>query len=341
MVLLIADPELGDDDVTERRRARRATWPYVLRRLAMAPLILLGVSLAMFIMVDLSPNDPVTARLGMLADAEARRQFAAEHGLDDPLPLRFWHFLVDLVHLDLGDAIVRSEPVSTLIGQALPVTVELIGLSLLISLPVAALLGTAAAWKEGRATDRVISTLAAFAQATPGFWAGLVFIQVFAVSLGVLPSGGYVPLSMGFTAWLTSMIGPALVLAMGFAAALTRIVRASMADELAKDYVRTTIGAGVSWPVALGQSVFRNALLAPLTVVGIFVGAMMSVAILVEVVFNLPGLGTLLVTGINQGDLAVVRGAALVGATAFVTVNLVVDLLYLVLAPQSAEAGTS
>ncbi|ASR39568.1 hypothetical protein BAY61_22920 [Prauserella marina] len=301
--------------------------------------MLLGVSFLVFVTVDLSPNDPAMAKMGLFSDPESRARFAEENGLNDPLPVRFWRFLTELVHFRLGDSVAHSESVNTLIGMAFPVTLQLVVFATVIAVTVSLLIGTIAARSDGRMVDRTIGTAAAIMQASPPFWVGLLFIQVFAVALGVLPSGGYVPMQQGFSYWFSSIIGPAVVLSLPFTAALTRVVRASMADELAKDYVRTAIGAGVAWRVVIFRNVLRNALITPITVIGVYVGALMSGAVLVEVVFNLPGMGTLLVTAVNNSDLGVVRGVAIVGATTFVVVNLVVDIVQMLLNPRSVEAS--
>ncbi len=314
---------------------------FVLRRLLLAPLILLGVVFTVFVVVDLSPNDPARAALGVFADAEQRARFAAENGLDDPLPVRFVRFLGDLFQLRLGDSVVRAESVNELIRMALPITLQLMLLATVIAVTASLLLGIVAARHEGRPADRVISVVAAFFQAAPQFWIGLLFVQLFAVGLGMLPVGGYTPLSAGFSYWFSSLIGPAIVLALPFAAAMTRVIRASVADELAKDYVRTAVCAGLPTGTVLVTNVLRNALITPITVLGVYVGAMMSGAILVETVFTIPGMGTLLVTGVRQGDLGIVRGVAIVGAVSYVLVNVVIDLLYLVLNPRSAEVVRS
>ncbi|RBM13579.1 ABC transporter permease [Prauserella sp. PE36] len=225
-----------------------------------------------------------------------------------------------------------------LIGAALPVTLQLMLLATVISVVLSLALGVLAAQTDGRLVDRTIGGLAALFQAAPPFWVGLMFIQLFAVALGVLPSGGYVPIGDGVKYWFSSMIGPATVLALPFTAAMTRIVRASVADELAKDYVRTAKGAGIPWLTILMRNVLRNSLISPITVLGLYIGGLMSGAIVVESVFNLPGMGTLLVSGADQGDLGVVRGVAIVSAFVFVLVNLVVDVLYILLNPRAAEA---
>lgn len=334
-----ASSSQGTSADPQRTEGRRGILRFVLRRVALTPIILFGVTLTVFITVDLSPNNPEMAKLGMFASEQARAQFAAEHGLDDPLLVRYWHFIVDLAHLRLGDSIVHSESVDEMLGRAFPVSIQLMVLSTLLSIVLALVLGVTAAWNDGRLPDRVIGTVSATVQASPDFWIGLMFIQLFAVTLGILPSSGYRPMADGLAAWLSSMIGPAVVLAAGFTAALTRVVRASMSDELAKDYVRTAIGAGVPPLRMLLRGVMRNALVAPITVLGLYVGGLMSGAVLVEVVFNLPGMGTLLMNGVSAGDLAIVRGVAIVVATGFILVNLVVDLLCLTLNPRGAEVS--
>jgi peptide/nickel transport system permease protein len=310
----------------------------VLRRLVAAPLLLLGVSLVVFILVDLSPNDPARASLGIFATDEAREQFAEENGLNDPLPVRYWRFLTDAVQGDLGDSAVRSESVSELIAMALPVTAQLVAVAMTLAVVLALVLGIVAAWQEERFAGRAISAVLALIQAAPSFWVGLLFIQVFAVALGVLPSGGFTPIVEGFGPWMRSIMGPAIVLALGPCAALTIVIRAAVADELAKSYVYTAVGAGVPWPTVLARNVMRNALIPPITLLGTYIGVLLSGAVLIEFVFNVPGMGTLLMMGVGQGDLATVRGVAIVGAAAFIVANLIVDLLYIALNPRGLAA---
>lgn len=308
----------------------------VMRRLLLTPVILLGVATAVFLLFELSPKDPALAALGIQADAADRAQFAAQHGLDDPVLVRFGRFIADTLTLNLGDSIIRPEPVTDLIQTAFPVTLQLMLLATLFAVLSSLTLGIVAAQFEGRLVDRLISGFAATLQASPPFWTGLLFIQLFAVGLGVLPAGGYTPLEAGFSYWFSSLVGPAVVLSLPFSAAMTRVIRASIADELTKDYVRTATGAGLPQSKLLFVNVLRNALTTPVTVLGVYIGTLMSGAVVVEVVFNLPGLGSLLMSGV-AGDLAIVRGVALIGAASFVLVNLLVDIAYLFLNPRSVE----
>lgn len=310
------------------------------RRLLFAPFILLGATFTVFVMIDLAPSDPAYARLGITATQEMRADFAAAHGLDDPLLIRFWRFVADLIRLDFGESAVRAETVGELLGRALPVSLQLMMLSIALATSLALLLGVGAAWAEGRWPDRMISGVVAVIHAAPEFWIGLLFIQLFAVEMRLLPSGGYSTISDGLSAWLLAMLGPSIVLALGIMATLARVIRASMADELSKDYVITARGTGLPWPTVLFRNVLRNALITPITVLGVIVGALMSGAVLVETVFNLPGMGALLVNGVNSGDLGVVRGVTIVAAATFVVSNLVVDLVNAALSPRSVEAST-
>ncbi|MEN3284497.1 MAG: peptide/nickel transport system permease protein [Solirubrobacteraceae bacterium] len=306
----------------------------IVRRIVAVPLVVLGVIFVVFVAIDLSPNDPSTAVLGTFASKEAQQQFAAEHGLDDPLPVRFVRFLGDLPKGDLGSSVVRPEEVTTMIGQALPVTLQLTGLAMVIAIVVSLALGTVGALHRDRWPDAVARGFSAGGLAVPDFWLGILAIQFIAVKWRLLPSGGYVSFGEDPVQWLRSLILPASVLAVPVAAALTAVVRAAVVRELDRDYVRTARGNGLPMRAVVGSHVLRNAMLAPLTVVGVRAGYLLGGAIIVESIFGIPGMGTVLVNGIQQGDLAPVRGVAIVGALLFVTVNLIVDVLYLLLNPK-------
>lgn len=314
------------------------TW-MIVRRIAAVPLIVLGVTLVVFVATDLAPNDPATAALGAFTSEEAREQFAEQHGLNDPLPARYVRFLGDLAQGDLGSSVVRPENVSTMIERGLPVTLQLTALAMALAILAALLLGTLAALYRDRWPDALVRGFSAAGLAAPDFWLGILAVQFISVKLGLLPAGGYVPFGQDPAAWLESLILPATVLAIPIAAVLTAVVRSAVVKELGRDYVRTARGSGLPRRSVLGTHVMRNALLAPLTVVGIRAGYLLGGAIIVESIFNLPGLGSVLIESVQQGDLAPVRGVVIVGAVLFVLVNLVVDLLYLVLNPKLRHAA--
>lgn len=311
----------------------------ILRRLIAVPFVILGVTLVVFVATDLAPNDPATAALGAFSDPAAKEKFAEENGLNDPLLVRYGRFVGDLAQGDLGSSVVRPQPVWSMIEEGLPVTIQLTAMAMFIAVLLAVTLGTLAALnREGR-LDTCIRAFSAGGVAVPDFWLGIVAIQFIAVKFQLLPSGGYVPFSQDPALWLESLILPALVLAIPVAAVLTAVVRSSVARELERDYVRTARGSGLPRATVIGKHVLRNAMLAPLTVIGVRAGYLLGGAIIIESIFNLPGLGTILIEAIQSGDLAPVRGVAIVGAVMFVLVNLVVDLLYMALNPKLRHAA--
>jgi peptide/nickel transport system permease protein len=311
----------------------------VVRRLAALPFVILGVTFIVFVAIDLAPQDPSSAALGIFADEEARERFAEKHGLNDPLPARFVRFVGDAVQGDLGQSLVVPETVGEMIGRALPVTLQLTALALLIAVVLAVLVGTLAAVYRDRWPDLLARGGMAGGLAAPDFWIGILALQFVAVQWGLLPAGGFVEFSQDPVSWLQSLILPALVLAIPVGAALAVVVRAAVVAELERDYVRTARGTGLSMRSVMTKHVARNAMLAPLTVLGVRAGWLLGGAIIVESIFSIPGLGTVLIDSVRQGDLAPVRGVAIVGALVFVTINLVVDVLYLLLNPRLRETA--
>ena len=168
----------------------------------------------------------------------------------------------------------------------------------------------------------------------PSFWLAILLIQQFALTWPIFPTGGYTSPQDSFGGWLQSMFLPALALAVPVAASLTRVVRTSMVEELDRDYVRTAIGSGLPRSVVIGRNVFRNALITPITVLGLRVGYLLGGAIVIEVIFDLPGMGQLILNGVTAGDTNLVQGVTITIALTFVIVNTIVDLLYLVVNPR-------
>jgi peptide/nickel transport system permease protein len=303
-------------------------------RLLVMPLVLLGASFVVFALIDLSKNNPAFAKLGPFANAEQRHRFAVANHLDRPLIERYISFLNDVIHLRLGQSLARPETVSVLIRQALPPTIQLTVLASIIAIALSILLGSLAALHDGKRIDRIISAGVAVAQSVPDFILGVVVLEVFGVIVRWIPAGGYSPLDKGVVPWFTHIIAPSCVLATPFVAAMTRVVRASLVEELAKDYVRTAQGAGVPRTRVLVRNVLPNALLPPLTMLGLRVSWLLGGAILVENVFSIPGVGFLLITGVKDADLSVVRGVALLGGVVVVVLNAMVDIAYVLVNPK-------
>lgn len=310
------------------------------RRILILIPLLLGVILFVFIVMRFSNNKPEYAYFqGTNPTQEQIQQFREENGLTDPLPVRYVRFVGDLLQGDMGTSVLTRAPVLDSVLTALPLTMQLTFLGLGIAVVTSLLLGVTAAIFRDRWPDQLIRVVSLGGVAAPSFWLALLMIQWLAVDRGWFPTGGYINPADSFTGWLRSMTLPALALSLPVAAQLTRIVRTSMVEELDKDYVRTAIGSGLPPIVVVGRNVLRNALINPLTVLGLRVGYLLGGAVVIETIFALPGMGKLMIDGVTNGDPAVVQGVVLTIATGFVVVNLVVDILYLLVNPRLRSAS--
>jgi peptide/nickel transport system permease protein len=227
-----------------------------------------------------------------------------------------------------------SEPVSSKIATALPLTIQLTVLGILGALVVALSLGITAALYRDRWPDHVMRFVSMAGIAMPSFWLALLFIQELAVRRAVFPTGGYVNPADSPSQWLKSLALPALALAIPVGCSLARIVRTSMVEELDRDYVRTAIGAGLPPSVVVGRNVLRNALVNPLTVLGLRIGYLIGGTVIIEAIFSLPGMGTQIMSAVQQNDTALAQGTVLTIALGFVVINLIVDILYLFANPR-------
>ncbi|MEV5829149.1 ABC transporter permease [Spirillospora sp. NPDC052242] len=303
------------------------------RLLLLVPMVL-GVTLLVFVVLRFSPSDPAYNALGEGSTPEARAAYAAEHGLNDPLPVRYARFLGDLVRGDLGVTAAPSRPVTEAVSTAFPLTLQLAVLSVLLGVLVALALGVTAALFRDRWPDQAIRALSMAGVAMPSFWLGILLIQWFALRLGWFPTGGYVNPADSVSEWLRSLALPAVAVALPVGSQLARVVRTAMVEELDRDYVRTAIGGGLPRSVVVARNVLRNALITPLTVLGLQIGYLLSGTVVIEAIFGLPGLGTLIMQAVTAGDLALVQGVVLCVAVSFLLVNLLVDVLYLFANPR-------
>jgi len=304
------------------------------RILSLIPL-LLGVPLFVFLVMRFSPTDPAIAAFDSAnATEEQLTQFRRENGLLDPWPVQYVRFVWRLVHGDFGTSLIGKQPVGDIIATALPLTVQLTVLSLLIAVVLSLLLGVTSAVFRNRWPDQLIRVVSLAGVAAPAFWVALLLIQWLAVGEGLFPTSGYVSMNDSFSGWLTSLTLPAIALALPFAAQLTRIIRTSMVEELDKDYVRTARGGGLPPVVVLGRNVLRNALVNPLTVLGLRLGYLLGGTVVIETMFALPGMGQNMIQAVIDGDSAKVQGFVITIALGFVLVNLIVDVLYLLANPR-------
>ncbi|MEU7870460.1 ABC transporter permease [Dactylosporangium sp. NPDC049140] len=312
----------------------------LVRRLLILVPLLLGVVAFVFIVMRFSDSKPEYAYFqGANPTPEQIHQFQVDNGLLDPLPVRYVHFVGELLHGDMGTSVLTKAPVLNSVTTALPLTLQLTALGLLVAVVLALLFGVTAAIFRDRWPDQAIRLVSLVGVAAPAFWLALLMIQYLAVDRGWFPTGGYINPADSFSGWLRSMTLPALSLSLPVAAQLTRIIRTSMVEELDRDYVRTAIGSGLPPVVVVGRNVLRNALINPLTVLGLRVGYLLGGAVVIEQIYSLPGMGQLMINAVRDGDPAVVQGVVLTIAVGFVVVNLAVDVLYLLVNPRLRSAA--
>jgi peptide/nickel transport system permease protein len=297
------------------------------RLLATVPVLVL-VTAGVFLLLHLTPGDPVDAMMSESGDAAARASLRAALGLDRPLHVQYAAWMGRLVRGDLGRSIRNGEPVLDNVSRRLRPSLELALLAMAIALLVAFPLALASAVRHNTAVDRVGTSFALFGICMPNFLLALLLIFLFGVTLRWLPISGYLdPVEEGW-AGLRSLLLPALTLGLALAAVVTRTLRSSLLETLGEDYVRTARAKGLSeWAVVRGH-VLKNALIPVVTVVGLQLGTLIGGAVITEYVFALPGVGRLVVDAVFARDYPLVQGVILLIALGFIVSNLLVDLLY-------------
>ena len=299
---------------------------YLLKRLAGALGIVLGVALLTSLLIHVVPGDPVELMLGESATAGDRAALRARLGLDRPLHQQLLGQLGRLARLDLGDSLYSRRPVSAVVAERLPATVELAVAALAVAAAVALPLGILAARNRGGLADSAAMGVALLGLSIPSFWLGPLLILLFSVVLGWTPVSG--------REGLASLVLPALTLGTGMAAVLARMLRSSLLETLSEDYVRTARAKGLSPAAVLRRHALRNAALPVVTVFGMQAGALFAGAVITETVFAWPGVGSLLVEAIQRRDFPVVQGCVLLISTTYVLVNAGTDLAYAWLDPR-------
>lgn len=305
------------------------------RRLLQLPVMILGITFLVFFVMSFSPVDPAVVALGEGASLEARQAYREAHGLDQPLLTRYLDFLGGLVQGDLGTYSARQQPVVDEVARAFPITLQLTFLGLIVGVLGALVLGVVGALYRDRWPDQLIRLVSVVALSTPSFWLALLLIQGVTLGLGWLPASGALPaMTEDPAGWLARMALPAFALGAPVVGQLARVIRTAMVEELDRDYVRTALGAGVPRRVVVARNVLRNALITPVTVLGLRVGYLMGGAVVIEIIFALPGMGTLILNGVTNNQPTLVQGVTLTVALAFVVINIVVDLLYVLINPR-------
>jgi peptide/nickel transport system permease protein len=309
---------------------------FLIRRVLLTLPILFIVSVVCFSLINLIPGDPATVILGPEASEQAKEQMRERLGLDKPIVVQYVDWLGGVLHGDLGESLVDGTPVSQLILQRLPVTLELALGTFMVSLTIAVVAGILSASNRGTWVDYVSTGFALGGISIPHFWLGMMFIIIFAVNLGVLPASGFVPFFEDPAANIAAMILPVFATGLRESAELTRMLRSSLLEELGSDYVRTAFSKGLSRRVVVIRHAVRNALIPFVTASGLQIAALLGGLVVTEQVFQLPGVGRLIVESILERDFTVVQGAVLTVTVIVVVINVLVDLLYAVIDPRIA-----
>ena len=307
---------------------------FLIRRFAGAAVVLLLVSLMTFAMIWLVPGDPASAFLDASATPEQVARLRVALGLDKPLPLQMADWYGRVLRGDLGQSILLNRSVAAALVERLPVTLSLAGFALAFAVIFGIAAGTVAAVNHDRWPDQAVMTVALFGLSTPEFWLGLVLILVFAVQLGWLPTGGFVPIVESPTGWLRTILLPALTIGLVQVGFIARMTRASMLEALGQDFVRTADAKGLSRFDVVVRHGLPNALIPILTVIGIVAGALLGGTVIIEQVFSIPGIGRLIIGAIAARDFPVMQGGLLFLAVIYLVVNLTVDILYAVVDPR-------
>lgn len=299
---------------------------FLLRRLLLTIPVLIGVATLVFSLIHLVPGDPVQAMLGESAAPADVAKLRTQLGLDRPLYQQYVSFASGVVHGDLGTSLRTSEPVTEAILTRMPATLELALCAMLVAIVIAIPLGVIAAVRAGTSVDHAATTVALVGISMPTFWLGPLLAIVFSVWLGWLPVSGR-------GTW-ANLVLPAITLGAPLAAMLARMTRASVIEELRELYVTAARARGVSETRAVLAHAFRNSLIPVVTVIGLQFGSVLTGAVITETIFAWPGVGRLLVQSISARDYPAVQGCILLIAVTYVSMNLIIDVLYGVLDPR-------
>ncbi len=307
---------------------------YAVRRLAIFVVSLVAASLLVFFVMSVLPGDPAVVLLGTQATPEAVDALRSELGLDRPLIVRYLEWVVGWVSGDLGTSIFSGVDVGAQVADRLSVTIPLALMAITLTTLIAFPAGVFAAARHRRLGDTVVSTASQIGLAIPAFWAGLLFVTAFAVQRPWFPAGGFPGWDAGFWSGIRALLLPAVSLALVQGAILTRYVRSAVLETLREDFIRTARAKGLSRSEALWRHGLRNAAIPVLTVLGLQFAALLAGTVVIESVFVLPGLGSMLLQAITRRDLELVQGGAMAIVIAILLVSLVVDLLYRALDPR-------
>ena len=312
---------------------------FFVRRLTALAATLAVAALVVFLVMEILPGDPAEVMLGLNAQPDTLAALRSQMGLDRPAPERFISWIFAFLSGDLGISYTYDVPVSELIAERMIVTLPLALMAILISTLIALPSGVLSAMFRGRPADTITMGIAQLGVAIPNFWFAILLILLFAVTLGWTSAGGFPGFEDGLLAALGSLLLPAIALALPQAAILARVTRSSVIDVLGEDYIRTARAKGLPGGAVLWRHAVRNALAAPLTIMGLQFSFLLAGTVIIENVFYLPGLGRLMFQAIAQRDLIVVKDIVILLVAIVITVNFIIDILYAWADPRLRQAG--
>jgi len=305
---------------------------YIIRRLMLGVIILLLVTILVFLAMRLLPGDPLMIFVSQFQTAsfttEQIAEMRAEYGLDKSLPVQYINWLGDILRGDMGESIVRGQDVGYLISKRLPITIYFGVMSFIVSAFFGVIFGVICALRRGKWIDSVVTVLANIGITVPAFWVGILLMYLFSLQLHWLPTTGYVAPTENLGQSLRAAVMPVICLSLFSVAALTRQTRSAMLEVVSQDYIRTAWSKGLRERVIILRHTIKNAMIPVITIIGLQVGLIFGGSVLIETVFNIPGMGRLLADSLFSLDYQIVQAGTLVIALVVVLSNLAVDISY-------------
>ncbi|MDQ0163252.1 ABC transporter permease [Aeribacillus alveayuensis] len=307
---------------------------FILKRIFIAIPVLFGISIIAFFLVRLVPGDTVTAMLGANYNEEQAEVLRSKYGLDKPLMVQYFIWISNVLQGDFGESTFTSQPVISAIMERLPVTIELTILSLLFAIIIAIPLGSIAAIRRNTLIDYFASFFGLIGISIPRFWLATIMILLLSLKMGRLPSGGFVSFFEDPIANLQCMVMPVIAMGTSVGAVIMRMTRSTMLEVIGQEYIKMARAKGVPNSLLVWKHALKNALIPVVTVIGIQAGYLMGGTVVIEQIFSLPGIGLLALQAITNRDYALLQGTILFIASAFVIINLFVDIIYAFLDPK-------
>ncbi|MDO5532060.1 ABC transporter permease [Sutterella sp.] len=307
---------------------------FIVRRLLAFIPVMIIVALIVFLMLHLSPGDPVAAIAGDSATAEDIARIRAELGLDDPIWMQFYHWMIAMLQGDLGQSYFLNRPVVTLIADRIGPTLSLAGFTIVLTVLISVPLGTWAAYRQGGWVDRALMAFSVLGFSIPAFVLGYCLVWFLGLHLNIFPTQGYVRYDESIEGWISHLILPSITLCCIYIALIARVTRASVAEALSEDYIRTARAKGIAeWRVLLRHGL-ANAAVPIVTVIGVGIAILIGGVVVTEIVFAIPGLGSLTIDAVMSRDYPLIQGITLFFSMLYMFINLVIDLSYTLFDPR-------